>query len=106
MTGPSVPMPPAPPTNFESALDSRTELQAQLALLAVQLAELSQAEETVSVVQAASVQHLPTSVPSQDLPSVPTHDPPPPPQIPSANPVPDLNTSETENEDDDMEEII
>ena len=41
---PSVPILPASPTNLGSAVDSRTELQAQLALLAVQLAELSQIE--------------------------------------------------------------
>ena len=45
MAGPSVPAPPVPPTNLEPAVNSRTELQAQLALLAVQLAELYQAEE-------------------------------------------------------------
>lgn len=44
VAGPSVPIPPAPPTNLGSAVDSRAELQAQLALLAVQLAELSQTE--------------------------------------------------------------
>lgn len=44
MAGPSVPTPPAPPTNLEPAIDSRTELQAQFALLAVQLAELSETE--------------------------------------------------------------
>ena len=44
VAGPSVPIPPAPPTNNGSAVDSRAELQAQLALLAVQLAELSQTE--------------------------------------------------------------
>ena len=103
VAGPAVPTPPAAPlTNPGPALDSRTELQAQLALLAVQLAELSQAEEADSIVQ-----HVP---PSPAVPtSVPTHDPPP--QIPSATSVPDLNPSETENDDDhsdddDMEEII
>ena len=109
VTGPSVPTPAEPPTNLGPAVDSRTELQAQLALLAVQLAELSQAElsqaeETAPIVEA--VQHVP---PSPPLPtSVPTHDPPS--QIPSATSVPDLNPSETENDDDsdddDMEEII
>lgn len=93
VAGPSVPAPPAPLTNPEPAVDSRTELQAQFALLAVQLAELSQSEETVSIVQ-----HVPPS------PPVPTSVPP---QIPSATSVPDLNPSETENDsdDDDMEEI-
>ena len=94
---PSVPTPPAPITNPGPAVDSRTELQAQLALLAVQLAELSQAEEVVSIVQ-----HVPPSPPVPT--SVPTDDPP---QILSTTPVPDLNPSETENDsdDDDMEEV-
>ena len=105
VAGPSVPTPPAPPTNVEPAVDSRTELQVQLALLAVQLAELSEAEEAVSIVQA--VEHVPPSPPVPT--TLPTNDPPP--QIPSATSVPDLNPSETENDDDhsdddDMEEII
>ena len=54
VAGPSVPAPPAPPTDLEPAVDSRTELQAQLALLAVQLAELSQAEEEQALTTVAS----------------------------------------------------
>lgn len=103
VAGPAVPTPPAPLTNPEPAVDSRTELQAQLALLAVQLAELSQEEEPDSIIQ-----HVPPSLPVPT--SVPTHEPPP--QVPSATSIPDLNPSETENDDDhsddddDMEEII
>ncbi|KAF8810106.1 hypothetical protein BYT27DRAFT_7232045 [Phlegmacium glaucopus] len=103
VTGPAVPTPPAPPTNLEPAVDPRAELQAQLALLAAQLAELSQAEEAASMVQ---------DVPPPVSTFVSTHDPPP--QMPPPTPaVPDVNPSEIQDDDDDddsddddMEEII
>lgn len=104
VTGPAAPLPRAPPTNVA---DPRAELQAQLALLAAQLAELSQAEETASLVQDATLVPLPVPIP------VPTCDDPPPqiPQTTSAisgiNPA-ETNTQNDEDsgDDDDMEEII
>ena len=103
VAGPAASAPPAPPTNHGPAVDPRAELQAQLALLAAQLAELSQAEEAASPVRdAPPLSPVPASVPSHN----------PPPQNPSDIPtVPDIHPSETQNDDDDsddddMEEII
>ena len=100
-----MPAPSALPINIESAADPRAELQAQIALLAAQLVELSQAEEAVPIVQDMPPAPLPLPI------SVSTHDPPP--QNPPATPaIPDINPSETQvddnddSDDDDMEEII
>jgi hypothetical protein len=99
------PAEPATLTNPGTAVEPRAELQAQLALLAAHLAELSQTEEATSTLQDA-----PPLPPVPTL--VPTHDPPP--QISPVTPViADINPSETQNDDDnddsdddDMEEII
>ena len=96
VAGPAVPVPLAPSTNIEPIADPRAELQAQLALLAAQLAELSQAEEA-STPQDVPLMPLPISAP-----------------IPVPDPLPEINPSETQNDDDDdddsndddMEEII
>ena len=49
MAEPSVPTPSVPPTSLGPAVDSRTELQVQLAFLAIHLVELSQDEEGQSL---------------------------------------------------------
>ena len=102
---PAEPAPQTKLTNPGTAVDLRAELQAQLAFLAAQLAELSQTEEAASIVQdAPPLPSVPTFVPTHDAPR----------QISPVTPaIADLNPSETHNDDDDddsddddMEEII
>jgi len=69
-----VPLVPAPSS------DPRAELQAQLALLAAQLAELSQTEDSTAIATSSALQIEP--------PSLPMATPPPPPIQPLSAPLP------------------
>ncbi|KAF8911185.1 hypothetical protein CPB84DRAFT_1763539 [Gymnopilus junonius] len=107
----------APPTQIASdgsVEDPRAELQAQLALLAAQLAELAQAEDSAPLQQVAPVPAKPLpnpvipQVPQQHVLPVSVPDVPilaPTPVIVAGDKMPD-RLPEDDSDDDDMEEVI
>ncbi|KAF8955442.1 hypothetical protein BDZ97DRAFT_288427 [Flammula alnicola] len=109
-------MPPPPPPP-DSASDPRAELQAQLALLAAQLAELAKVEDAADLQQQQQQQqqqllptpaavHMPAPAPAP----APIHAPTPIAAAPSLADVSDipeaLPEEDEESDDDDMEEVI
>jgi hypothetical protein len=110
-TNPETPSiaPPIPAAVLPSTTDApgvhRAELQAMMALLAAQLAEVAHADE--EDVGAAKGNELPAAVVGEASPPPPL--PPPPPPPPAAGDIPNPGRQDEEEEEDsdgDMEEVI
>ncbi|KDR81853.1 hypothetical protein GALMADRAFT_221724 [Galerina marginata CBS 339.88] len=101
-----LPAPQAAPDG--SVEDPRAELQAQLALLAAQLAELAQAEDAVPLLQVAPMPTpaAPVSSSQVHFALTPVVAAPINAPAPSVSSVPDALPEEEESDDDDMEEVI
>ncbi|KAF8162874.1 hypothetical protein B0H34DRAFT_298567 [Crassisporium funariophilum] len=102
-----IPAAPAPATNPDAPTDPRAELQAQLALLAAQLAELAQTEDGPDVQDLPAPMSIPISRPAPIPAPAPAPEPAPPVSVAVLPPVAVPETElDDESDDDDMEEII